>query len=88
MTDSVESPKAPNPVTSVTPDAIRNDNFSKITSPNSRTNVFNTSATSQMFGGSQRGSSHKETYQFMSSGLSVLGSSAQTKMMKAITHQK
>ena len=43
--------------------------------------------TSNMFNGSQK-SAPNQTYQFMSSGLSVMGSQAQTQMMNAINHQK
>lgn len=45
-------------------------------------NTFNRSAASNMFT-SPKGSNH-EQYQFMKSGLSVIGSQAQTEMMKAV----
>ena len=97
MSEEKEKPHVPSiPTISTTPDMSQHiikgpeykGNMASIASPSvhSKSNIFNQSAASQMFSASQRGS--KETYQNMSSGLSVLGQTAQTHMMKAINHQK
>ena len=50
--------------------------------------IFNKSATSNMFTSPRHTMSEPETYKFMQSGLSVVGSQAQTNMMKAVNKQK